>query len=189
MKRFVLLMGLLAYSSLECEIWASQNVTFSCTGKIDTVVDASNFLGNQFQIGDPLFGKITYDLSVMDANVAEEFGEYPQLLPPSEISFSINGFTFRASPPINLTIRNNEVSPVDNFIYLGNTVSLPPQFDFGAGRAVDFQLADNTGTAVGTDALPSNLNLETGPIPRSSRSSTRVRIGNSIIESLVQSKL
>jgi len=129
-------------------------ITIHIEAVVDTVDDSGNYLEGQINPGDIITGYYTYESTTLDSNPSQSVGDYEYYSPPCGIFLSVGGFDFQTdltNVDFFIEVVNNYPSGdayvvgSSNNLPLSNGVSVDP---------IDWQLGDNTGTALSSDALP-----------------------------------
>ncbi len=131
-------------------------VTIYIEAEVDSVGDSGNYLEGKINVGDIITGWYIYESTTADSSPADPVqGNYWHYSTPAGIYLSVGGFDFQTDPSsveFQVFIRNNNLSGDDIYgVDSRNNLSL------SNGTLVEqmwWQLNDNTGTALLSDALP-----------------------------------
>lgn len=129
--------------------------TIYVTGTVSQVQDMLNEWSGALRIGDSFTASFSYDKNVVDNNSAADVGDYDQIDPNCRIVFEINNMVFKSKVQQN----NNYVEIVNrpnNDVVLFRTYSCETPYN---DYAIEWQLNDNTGTALESDAIPEKIDL------------------------------
>jgi hypothetical protein len=134
---------------------SAQLVTIELQGQVTSVNDPSFVLSGSINVGDPMTGHYTYDLSTPDVDPAPDLGEYHQDTAPGGMVVTISGVNFRSnplSPELVLVLANdNGAPPVDIYSVLSfNNLEV---FPFVAVSSMEWQLVDIVAAALNSAAL------------------------------------
>jgi hypothetical protein len=163
-------------------------VTIYIEAIVDTVDDSGNYLEGQISPGDIITGWYAYDSDTPDSNPSLDVGDYEHYAPPFGIFLSVDGFDFETDPTnvdFFIEVVNNYPSGDAYVVGSSNNLSLSNGVSVGP---IDWQLGDNTGTAISNDALPT-----TAPVLDNWQSQNRLRLqgerGGYIIDAHVTSAI
>lgn len=141
-------------------LFAAPLVRYEARATVDFVNDPFNVLAGLIQPGDTLTGLFQYDLALPDQDPSVEFGFYDGVpLSDNFISGTRgSGDFFETQLFFDISVENDVVDRVELFAS-GDTIPstlAAPGIDF-----VDLQviLQDDDGTALSSDALPTDFNL------------------------------
>jgi hypothetical protein len=132
-------------------------ITIEIEGVVDYVGDPDGYLEGKIKVGDTFTGSYTYDSDTPDSSPLDLVqGNYWHYAPPAGISLTVGGFDFKTDPA-NVEFRvalRNDIPPGGSDVYsIGSSNNLP----LSNGTLVEsvwWQLNDNTGSALSSDALP-----------------------------------
>ena len=134
-------------------------ITIEIEGVVDSVSDDGNYLEGKIKAGDIIRGFYVYESTTPDSSPLDTVqGNYWHYAPPAGIALTVGGFNFMTDPfniAFHLAIRNNSLSGDDSY-WLASHNNLP----LSNGTAVEsiwWQLNDNTGSALSSDALPTTF--------------------------------
>ncbi len=138
-------------------------VTINFTGTITSINDPSGFISGS-SVGGSFSGSLVYDTSAPIAVAGANPAEYdylpastPSYASPLGLTFTVGSHTFDPHYPgvMQIHVQNDLVSSTypDAFVAVAST-----QVGTGATLAV-FGLADTTGTALSSTALPTSLDF------------------------------
>lgn len=131
-------------------------ITIEITAEVDSVYDPSGYLEGNISAGDIITGSYTYESTTHDKHSGDPIvGLYHFHRPPAGIFLTVGGFDFQTHPTdvdCYVDIINNDLSGQDFF-----TISSQCNLRLSNGEIVEWiawQLNDNTGSALSSDALP-----------------------------------
>jgi hypothetical protein len=131
-------------------------VRIGLTAEITYVDPYSQWLDENFKLGDIITGSYTYDTSAPDTNPSPNVGDYRYNSPPFGVSLNCNGFTFETDPQnVNFLLEvgdNHVYSSWDH--YLIYSYSNRPLSNDIRISLISWNLDDASGTALASDALP-----------------------------------
>ena len=135
------------------------SITIEITAEVDSVYDPSGYLEGNISAGDIITGTYTYESSTADSSPLDPTqGNYWHYDPPAGISLSVGGFDFQTDPAgveFCVAITNNDLSGQDFYlIYSQNNL---PLSNGTLVESIWWQLNDNTGSALSSDALPTTV--------------------------------
>ena len=144
-----------------CALFASPAqatlITIEIEGVVDSVSDDGNYLEGKIKAGDIIRGFYVYESTTPDSSPLDTVqGNYWHYAPPAGIALNVGGFNFLTDPfniAFRVSIRNDNLSG-DDIYSIGSSNNLP----LSNGTSVEsiwWQLNDNTGGALSSDALPS----------------------------------
>ncbi|MCW8957194.1 MAG: hypothetical protein OQL09_09950, partial [Gammaproteobacteria bacterium] len=130
-------------------------ITINVSATVNHVDDMGNVLGGQLTPGDIITGSYTYDTATIDRDTSPEFGNYPHASGVGNMSFTVNGINFssdQSAPDDSYAIAIENYSNIDIYrvmSFMNQTLPSGARIDF-----LGIDLADFTGTAINSDALP-----------------------------------
>lgn len=105
--------------------------------------------------GDSFTSSFSYDKNVVDNNSATDVGDYDQTDPNCRIVLEVNGMVFKSK-----VLQNNNyveiVNRPNNDVVLFRAYDCETPYD---GYEITWQLNDNTGTVLESDAIPDKIDL------------------------------
>jgi len=128
-------------------------VTIGLTAEIVYVDDPDGTLRERLEVGDVMTGSYTYNSDTPDTNPSCIVGVYNHYSPPYGIRLSAGGLVFQTDPDnveFIIEIVNDDYG--DNYL-LRSYNNLPIDDDVVIDH-IAWQLDDDSGTAISTDALP-----------------------------------
>ena len=133
-------------------------ITIEIEAVVDSVSDEGNYLEGKIKVGDIITGFYSYDSSTPDTNPSPTVGHYWHYDTPAGISLTVRGWNFQTDPAnVEFLIGVGNDGPSGNDLYWlasYNNASL----DNGAlVDSIWWQLNDNTGSALSSDALPTTF--------------------------------
>jgi len=134
-------------------------ITIEIEAVVDSVGDPHGYLQGKIKAGDMIRGFYVYESTTPDSSPLDPVqGNYWHYAPPAGIALTVGGFNFMTDPfdiAFHLAIRNNSLSGDDSY-WLASHNNLP----LSNGSPVEsiwWQLNDNTGSALSSDALPTTF--------------------------------
>jgi hypothetical protein len=145
----ILLCGFLPAATVRAE-W----ITIAISGQVYDVIDPHNLFGGQIQIGGTISGTYTYNSATPDLYPSDTtVGEYRYYSSPAGTSLNVGGFNFRTNPTnVDFRVVIQDTPPIDRYTVISYYNLLLP--DGIQVEAIDWQLYDQTGTALSSDTLP-----------------------------------
>jgi hypothetical protein len=127
----------------------SSIIIYDFTG---TVTDAGNIAGVSASIGDTIIGKFAYDTATSDSNADPTLGDYINfgITPPLMITLPSGSITFGDFTSVFVTVDTN--------INIAAGLPDPTAPGFYIDHDIIFSL-NSTSTALATDAIPTNIDL------------------------------
>lgn len=141
-------------------MFAAPLVRYEVNATVDFIDDPNGLLTGLVQLGDPLTGILQYDLALPDTDASPTTGFYEATsLSENFIAGSNVGGEFFETLSLFDVFVDNDVADVLEFFASGDTI--PSTLAVPGIGFVDLQviLVDDEGTALSSDALPTNLNL------------------------------
>jgi hypothetical protein len=134
-------------------------VTFEVTASIKDVWDPANALSGTVQVGDPLDGSYTFNITTADTDPVPEIGRYVHVPGSGQFGFDFTagGHSFKTNPnavEMAIDLYDNTWAPEDNY----DAYSYGPNFPLASGATVEdigVHLYDPNGTMLSSDALSS----------------------------------
>jgi len=134
-------------------------ITIEIEAVVDSVEDERNYLEGKIKPGDIILGFYVYESTTPDSSPLDPVqGNYWHYAPPAGIALTVGGFNFMTDPfniAFHVAIRNNSLSGDDSYWLASHNNLL-----LSNGTPVDsiwWQLNDNTGSALSSDALPTTF--------------------------------
>jgi len=134
-------------------------ITIEIEAVVDSVWDDGNYLEGNIQVSDIITGWYTYDSDVVDSAPEVWLGKYEYSQAPYGIILEGGGFRFETDPEdvdFIIDVSNDRVSPSGDIYSVVSNTNLP----LSNGTPVEniwWQLNDNTGSALSSDALPATF--------------------------------
>lgn len=127
-------------------------ITIGLTAEITYVDDRGDLFNGQINVGDTITGSYTYDSDTPDSNPSSTVGDYWHHSSPHGITLSAGGYVFETDPGsfAFLIEVGNDYYDVYNLRSYSN---LPVYGEVSVDH-IHWQLNDNSGTALSSDALP-----------------------------------
>lgn len=147
-------------------LWAApaeaRLITIEIEAEVDSVWDEGNYLEEKIGPGDMIRGFYVYESTTPDSSRLDPVqGNYWHYAPPAGIALTLGGFNFMTDPfniAFAVAIRN-DIPPGGGDVYsVGSSNNLP----LSNGTPVEriwWQVNDNTGSALSSDALPTTFPL------------------------------
>lgn len=123
---------------------------------MDYVEDNGNYLEGQINPGDIITGTYTYDSTALDQSSDDIYGLYHFYDPPAGIFLTVGGFDFATASDVDcyVDIINNGPSFGHDSFRVSSQCNLPLSNGAMMVEWIGWQLNDNTGSALSSDALP-----------------------------------
>ena len=131
-------------------------ITIEIEGVVDSVWDEGNYLEGKIKRGDIINGTYIYNSDTPDSAEEPWLGKYEYFQDPYGIILEVRGFRFETDPTnvtFNIYVSNDRISPSGDIYNIVSNNNLP----LSSGTPVTsiwWQLNDNTGSALLSDALP-----------------------------------
>lgn len=128
-------------------------ITFNFDG---TATFVNSLVSSQYAIGNSLTGSLTYDSALVDTDASTTHGLYAPL---SSLTFTLNGnvHTFVSGTGFdNIEVQNGSPGSPDQLVFRADVAG--PAVNGFKPFFLTLTLADPTGLALDTDALPTSFN-------------------------------
>jgi hypothetical protein len=150
-----------------CVVTQASTITVNFNGIVTSLPDPTGVFAGA-AIGDLFSGLLVYDDAAQPVTIGSNPAQYlytgattPAFATPLGISVTLHGITITPRYPgaMVITVQNDLASnPTFPDVFIAQSTATSP----GAGvdnPQIDFAVADRTGTALGSTALPASLNL------------------------------
>ena len=128
-------------------------LTLKISGKVTLVNDISNALGSQVTVGSTISGTYTYLPSTVDYNTADStVGDYFHKTSEYGMNLSVGGLTFMTDSANVDYLYETVNRPGDDDLVMHSYKNLPA-LNMPV-NIISWQLSDNSGTTLSSDALP-----------------------------------
>ncbi len=129
-------------------------ITIEIEAVVDSVEDEDNYLEGKINPGDTITGFYIYESTTPDTNPSVYVGDYEHYTSPYGIFLSVSGFKFETDlTNVDFFIEVVNDYPSGDAYMVGSSNNLPLSNGVSVDP-IDWQLGDNTGTALSSDALP-----------------------------------
>jgi hypothetical protein len=144
----------------------SEVIYIGIEGEIAYIFDDLGLIQNKIQVGDTFSGYYCYDSATRNSNeghwLGSVVGDYWHYSSPYGVYFTIGGFNFQTDPQ-NVSFVMEMVNDYPNYYikdnYLIRSYNNLPIYDGVVVSGISWQLNDNTGNALSSNAL-----LTTAPV-------------------------
>jgi len=129
-------------------------ITIEIEGMVDSVRDEGNYLEGEIMPGDIIAGFYTYESTTPDSSPLDPVvGHYYHYSPPAGVSLTLGSFNFKTDPAnVDFLVGVGNDGPSDIYWFISyNNI---PLSNGTLVESIWWQLNDNTGSALSSDALP-----------------------------------
>lgn len=135
---------------------SAEIVEISLVAETRLVDDSYDLLEGRIQVGDLITGSYVYDSATLDSNPLSTVGDYWHYDAPYGIFLSAGGFDFRTDPDNVMFVLEvcNDHGGLYRDNYLLNSYTNLPLYEDLSVSEIHWQLDDDSGNALSSDALP-----------------------------------
>jgi len=151
-----MLFAIVMVSALGVGETLAEIVEISLVAEVRLVNDSSDLLEGRIQVGDLITGSYVYDSATPDSSPSSTVGDYWYYDQPYGIFLSAGGFDFRTDPDnvMFLLVIANDHGGLHRDNYSLTSYNNLPLYEGVFITEIHWQLGDDSGNALSTDALP-----------------------------------